>query len=161
MADTLDTQLVVLGAGPGGYAAAFLAANKGLKVTLIDATPRLGGTCLQVGCIPSKALLHTAKLIFEAREGPHFGVTFGPPKIDLNGVRGHWQKVVDKMTGNLAGLAKARKVDVVTGRGRFVDERTVEIEGGKRYRFEHCVLATGSSPVRPPVFNLPSSKVMD
>src|SRR6266480_1960880 len=106
MPDTLDTQLVVLGAGPGGYAAAFLAADKGLKVTLIDAAQRPGGTCLHVGCIPSKALLHTARLITEAREAPHFGLTFAPPKIDLNGVRGFWQKVVDKMSSNLASLAK-------------------------------------------------------
>ena len=89
MAEVKDTDLVVLGGGPGGYAAAFLAADKGMKVTLIDARERLGGTCLNVGCIPSKALLHAAKLITDARDAAHLGVQFGAPKIDLNGVRGH------------------------------------------------------------------------
>src|SRR5438874_13466613 len=102
MAEVLDTQLAVLGGGPGGYAAAFLAADRGLKVTLIDARSRPGGTCLHVGCIPSKALLHTAKLILEAREAPRFGVQFGKPQIDLNGVRSAWQTIVDKMSRNLA-----------------------------------------------------------
>src|SRR6202035_2002934 len=102
MAEVKDTDLVVLGAGPGGYAAAFLAADKGMKVTLIDASERLGGTCLQVGCIPSKAVLHAAKLITDAREGASIGITFAPPQIDINGVRGHWQKVVQTLTGNLA-----------------------------------------------------------
>src|SRR5436305_313443 len=87
MADVIDTQLVVLGAGPGGYAAAFLAADRGMKVTLVDAAARPGGTCLHVGCIPSKACLHAAKLITDARDAPHFGVKFGPPEIDVNGVR--------------------------------------------------------------------------
>ena len=97
----LKRELVVLGAGPGGYAAAFLAADKGMKVTLIDAGEKPGGTCLHVGCIPSKALLHAAKLITDAREAAHFGLHFGPPKIDLGGVRGQWQKVVDTLAGNL------------------------------------------------------------
>src|SRR6516225_3753664 len=101
MPETKDTQLVVLGAGPGGYAAAFLAADKGMKVTLIDPGERPGGTCLHVGCIPSKALLHAAKLITDARDAGHVGVTFGPPQIDVNAVRGHWRKVVDTLSGNL------------------------------------------------------------
>src|SRR3954467_1992218 len=104
MAEVLETQLVVLGGGPGGYAAAFLAADRGLQVTLIDARSRPGGTCLHVGCIPSKALLHIAKVITEARDAGHIGLTFAPPKIDLAGVRGFAQKVVDKMSGNLASL---------------------------------------------------------
>ena len=126
MAEVIDTQLVVLGAGPGGYAAAFLAADKGMKVTLIDARERPGGTCLHVGCIPSKALLHAAKLITDARDAAHIGVKFAPPKIDINGVRGHWQKVVDTLTGNLGRLAKARKVDYVDRPGqvrRWPDHR--------------------------------------
>src|ERR671935_832409 len=135
MPDTIDTQLVVLGAGPGGYAAAFVAADRGLRVTLIDDSERLGGTCLLVGCIPSKALLHTAKLITDAREAGAFGVQFGEPQIDVNGVRGHWMKVVETLSKNLAGLARARKVDFVRGRGKLVDGRTVEVEGGTRYRF--------------------------
>ena len=161
MADVIDTQLVVLGAGPGGYAAAFLAADKGMKVTLFDARERPGGTCLHVGCIASKAVLHAAKLITDARDAAHIGLTFAPPKIDINGVRGHLTKVVDTLTGNLARLCKARKIDYVNGRGRFVDGRTVEREGGARYRFENCIVATGSVPARPPSLNLDSPRVMD
>src|SRR5205807_2543893 len=144
MAEVTDTQLVVLGAGPGGYAAAFLAADRGLKVTLIDGRERPGGTCLHVGCIPSKALLHSAKLITDAREAVHVGVKFAPPEIDLDGVRGHWQKVVVTLTGNLARMSKARQIDYVYGRGHFVDGETVEVAGAGRYRFEHCIVATGS-----------------
>ncbi len=161
MADVIDTQLVVLGAGPGGYAAAFLAADKGMKVTLIDAAERPGGTCLHVGCIPSKACLHAAKLITDARDGAHIGITFAPPKIDISGVRNHWRKVVDTLSGNLAKLCKARKVDYVTGRGQFVDDKTIEVQGRGRYRFENCIVATGSSPTRPPSLNLASPRVMD
>ncbi|HEY7312178.1 MAG TPA: dihydrolipoyl dehydrogenase [Gemmataceae bacterium] len=161
MADVNETQLVVLGAGPGGYAAAFLAADKGMKVTLIDARERPGGTCLHVGCIPSKAVLHAAKLITDARDAAHIGITFAPPKIDINGVRGHWQKVVDTLTGNLGRLSKARKIDYVVGRGKFLDGRTIEVEGGKRYRFENCIVATGSVPAAPPSLNLASPRVMD
>ena len=117
MAEVIDTQLVVLGAGPGGYAAAFLAADRGRKVTLIDAGERPGGTCLHVGCIPSKAVLHAAKLITDARDAEHTGLKFAPPQIDINGVRGHWQKVVDTLSRNLVGLAKARKVNVMRGIG--------------------------------------------
>src|SRR5947207_7032540 len=119
MPDTLDTQLVVLGAGPGGYAAAFLAADKGMKVTLLDAGERPGGTCLHVGCIPSKALLHTAKLITDAREAVHLGIAFGEPKLDIDKIRKHRLGVVDTLANNLGKLAKARKVEFVTGRGRF------------------------------------------
>jgi dihydrolipoamide dehydrogenase len=160
MADVKDTDLVVLGAGPGGYAAAFLAADKGMKVTLIDPTERPGGTCLHVGCIPSKAVLHAAKLITDARDGAHIGVKFGKPEIDINGVRGHWQKVVDKLSGNLVQLTKARKVAYVKGRGKFVDGETVEADGA-RYRFKHAIIATGSVPTRPPSLNLNSPRVMD
>ncbi|HEY7428178.1 MAG TPA: dihydrolipoyl dehydrogenase [Gemmataceae bacterium] len=157
----MDTQLIVLGAGPGGYAAAFLAADKGMKVTLIDTRERPGGTCLHVGCIPSKAVLHAAKLITDARDAAHIGLTFAPPKIDINGVRGHWMKVVDTLTGNLGRLSKARKVDYVVGRGKFIDGRTIEVEGGNRYRFENCIVATGSVPAVPPSLKLPSPRVMD
>ncbi|HTU17813.1 MAG TPA: dihydrolipoyl dehydrogenase [Gemmataceae bacterium] len=161
MADLVEAQLVVLGAGPGGYPAAFLAADKGMKVTLIDSRERPGGTCLHVGCIPSKAVLHAAKLITDARDAAHIGVTFLPPKIDINGVRGHWQKVVDTLTGNLSRLSKARKIDYVTGRGRFLDGRTIEVEGRSRYRFENCIVATGSVPAIPPSLSLASPRVMD
>lgn len=160
MSEVIDSQVVVLGAGPGGYAAAFHAADKGKKVVLIDADERPGGTCLHIGCIPSKALLHAAKLITDAREGSHFGVTFAPPKIDINGVRGHWMKVVDTLSSNLVKLCKARNVQFVQGRGWFVDGQTLQV-GEENYRFEHCIVATGSSPARPPALSLPSKRVMD
>ena len=146
------TDLVVLGGGPGGYAAAFLAADKGIATTLIDAAPKPGGTCLHVGCIPSKAVLHAAKLITDARDGAHFGVKFAPPEIDVDAVRGHWIKVVDTLSKNLVSLARARKVNYVQGRGRFLDGRTVQV-GEARYHFENCVLATGSVPTRPGSLN--------
>jgi dihydrolipoamide dehydrogenase len=161
MADTTNTQLVVLGGGPGGYAAAFLAADHGFKVTLIEARERPGGTCLHVGCIPSKAVLHAAKLITDARDAKHAGIEFPPPKIDINGVRGHWQKVVDTLSKNLVGLAKARKVNVMRGLGRFVDPHTIEVEGAGRCRFEQGIVATGSVPARPPAFNLSTPRIMD
>jgi dihydrolipoamide dehydrogenase len=161
MPDTIDTQLVVLGAGPGGYAAAFHAADKGIKVTLIDAGQKPGGVCLHVGCIPSKALLHVAKLITDARDAEHLGVKFGPPKIDFDAVRKHRFGVSDKLAGNLVQLCKARKVDYVVGRGKFVDAHTIEVEGGNRYRFQNCVVATGSSPARPGPLALASPRVLD
>lgn len=161
MSETIQTQLLVLGGGPGGYAAAFHAADKGIRTVLINAAERPGGTCLHVGCIPSKTILHTAKLIYEAREASHFGVTYAEPKIDVNGVRGSWQKVVDTLSKNLLGLCKARKVDYVSGRGVFVDPNTVEVEG-KRIRFEQAIIATGSNPSRPKAIDIPGNKrVMD
>jgi dihydrolipoamide dehydrogenase len=161
MAETIETQVAVLGAGPGGYPAAFLAADKGKKVALIDGSPRPGGTCLYVGCIPSKAVLHAAKLITDAREAARVGLTFGPPKIDLNGVRGHWQKVVNTLTGNLATLAKRRNIAYFQGRGRFTDPHTIQVENGPTVRFEQAVIATGSVPTRPPALALPTPRVMD
>src|SRR5262245_14578142 len=124
MPDTTDTQLLVLGGGPGGYAAAFLAADHGMQVTLVEARERPGGTCLHVGCIPSKAVLHAAKLLTDARDAEHIGLKFGPPKIDIHAVRGHWQKVVDTLSRNLVSLSKARKVNLVHGAGKFLDGNT-------------------------------------
>ena len=161
MAEVKETDLVVLGGGPGGYAAAFLAADKGMKVTLIDARDRLGGTCLNVGCIPSKALLHTAKVVTDARDAARIGLTFAAPKIDVGAVRGHAQKVVETLTGNLGRLAKARKIDYVVGKGRFLDGRTVQVEGGAGYRFKNCIVATGSVPAKLPWLDLPTPRVMD
>src|SRR5438067_422893 len=106
MPDTIETQLVVLGGGPGGYAAAFLAADHGFKVTLIEARERPGGTCLHVGCIPSNAVLHAAKLITDARDAEHAGLKIAPPQIDINGVRVHCQKVVETLSKNLPDLVK-------------------------------------------------------
>ena len=161
MAEILESELVIIGAGPGGYAAAFLAADKGMKVTLIDAGEKPGGTCLHVGCIPSKALLHTAKLITDARDAAQFGVRFEPPKIDIAGVRGQWQKVVGTLSTNLLGLCKARKVEFVHARARFADSRTLQLDDGRRIAFRNCILATGSVPVKPPSLALDSPRVMD
>ncbi|MBU6296292.1 MAG: dihydrolipoyl dehydrogenase, partial [Planctomycetes bacterium] len=158
---TIQTQLLVLGGGPGGYAAAFLAADRGFQVTLVDASGKLGGTCLQVGCIPSKALLHVAKLIAEAKDAPHFGVTFGAPKIDLKGVRGHWQKVTETLTKSLAKLAEARKIRFVPGRGKFLDAHTVVVDDSTQITFDHAIVATGSIPAMPQAFQIGSKRVMD
>src|SRR5438445_553803 len=121
MPDTKETRLLVLGAGPGGYAAAFLAADKGMKVTLVEASEKPGGACLHVGCIPSKALLHAAKLITDAREAGALGLHFAPPKIDVAAVRSSSQKIVDTLAKNLLELCKRRKVDFVRARATFVD----------------------------------------
>ena len=161
MAETRESEVVVVGAGPGGYAAAFHAADKGMKVTLVEADERPGGTCLHVGCIPSKALLHTARLITDARDAPTFGLHFEPPKIDLAGVRGHGAKVVETMSKNLLTLCKARKVEFLRARARFIDGKTLQLDGGGRLAFKHCVLATGSRPVQPPALRLDSPRVMD
>jgi dihydrolipoamide dehydrogenase len=161
MSEPIETQLLVLGGGPGGYAAAFHAADKGIKTVLVNANERPGGTCLMVGCIPSKTLLHTAKLIYEAREASHFGVTYAAPKIDINGVRTSWQRVVETLSKNLLGLCKARKVDYVNGRGTFVDANTVEVNGN-RYKFQNAIIATGSNPSRPKAIDIPGNpRVMD
>src|SRR6059058_5539125 len=143
MADTLDTQLVVLGAGPGGYAAAFLAADKGMKVTLIDAGARPGGTCLHVGCIPSKALLHAARLITEAREAGEWGIQFAAPKLDVAALRNREFKIVDTMATNLQELCKRRKVEYLSATASFADSHTVQLGDGSRRRFKHCIVATG------------------
>src|SRR3569623_1907478 len=111
-------EVLVLGAGPGGYTAAFRSADLGRQVVLVDSGATLGGVCLNVGCIPSKALLHAAKVIADAREVSHLGLTFGKPKIDLDGLRKFKDGVINKLTGGLAGLAKARKVTTVAGRGQ-------------------------------------------
>src|SRR5262249_21667079 len=161
MPETTDTQLVVLGGGPGGYAAAFHAADKGLQVTLIDAGPKPGGTCLHVGCIPSKALLHAAKLITAAREAEGWGIHVAPPKLDVEGLRKQAFKIVDTLANNLLELAKRRKVEFVASRATFEDSHTLRLADGSRRRFRHCILATGSSPTRIPAFNLESPRVLD
>ncbi|HMF14772.1 MAG TPA: dihydrolipoyl dehydrogenase [Gemmataceae bacterium] len=161
MPNVIENNLIILGGGPGGYAAAFLAADKGMKVTLIDASARPGGTCLFVGCIPSKALLHSAKMITDARDAAQFGIQFGPPKIDVNGVRGHWQKVVDGLSKNLFELCKRRKVEFVQSRVTFLDSQSLQLADGSQRRFKHCILATGSVPVRPGPLGIKSPRVMD
>jgi dihydrolipoamide dehydrogenase len=141
-------KLVVLGGGPGGYAAAFLAADKGMVVTLIDAGNKPGGVCLHRGCIPSKALLHIAHLINESREAIIWGIDFGEPKIDLDVIRKRKNQIIDKMATGLAQLCKQRKVEFVSGKGVFKDSQTIEVND-KLYPFDHCILATGSCPIQP------------
>jgi len=164
----MNTQLCVLGAGPGGYAAAFLAADLGMKVALVDLEPRLGGVCLLRGCIPSKALLHVAKAMAEARQLAEWGVQFAPPTIDLAAVRARKEKIIATLTGGLKQLSSKRNIQVVRARAVFEDSQTLKLEAvdGKpladdRVQFEHCIIATGSSPIRIPAFDLPTHRVMD
>ncbi|MGH8494536.1 MAG: dihydrolipoyl dehydrogenase [Gammaproteobacteria bacterium] len=159
----LRTQLLVLGAGPGGYTAAFRAADLGMRVTLVERWETLGGVCLNVGCIPSKALLHAAKVIEEAREMSPHGIHFGMPVIDTEKLRAWKNRVVGRLTGGLSSLAKQRKVAVVRGAGRFASPHRLEVEGGdgsKVIDFEQCIIAAGSEPLRLP--GLPDDpRVMD
>jgi dihydrolipoamide dehydrogenase len=138
-----DAQLVVLGAGVGGYTAAFRAADLGLKTVLVERYERLGGVCLNVGCIPSKALLHAARVVAEAEEMAAHGISFGRPKIDLDGLRGWKGSVVAKLTGGLDVLARQRKVDVVHGVARITGPNTVEV-AGRTISFDNCIIAAGS-----------------
>jgi dihydrolipoamide dehydrogenase len=158
-----STQLLVLGAGPGGYTAAFRAADLGLQVTLVERWSSLGGVCLNVGCIPSKALLHAAKVIEDAEAMSEHGIAFGAPALDLEKLRGWKTSVVNKLTGGLRVLAKQRKVDVVQGSGRFVSPNVLEVmgnSGSERIRFDQCIIAAGSEPIRLP--GLPQDKrIMD
>ncbi len=147
--------LVVLGAGPGGYTAAFRAADLGLKVTLIERWPVLGGVCLNVGCIPSKALLHAAKVIEDAADMGDCGIVFAPPKIDRAKLRGWKNKVVSKLTNGLSVLAKQRKVDVLRGEAVFIGPYSLELrsgDGARRVDFKQCIIAAGSESVRLPGF---------
>jgi dihydrolipoamide dehydrogenase len=161
MPEPTETDLIVLGAGPGGYAAAFLAADKGAKVALIDAAERPGGACLHVGCIPSKALLHAAKFITDARDAAHLGLHFGAPKVDVAALSGFRHKVVDTLSKNLLDLCKRRNVEYVRARATFADSNTLQLEGGARRRFRHCIIAVGSSPTRLPALSLESPRVWD
>jgi dihydrolipoamide dehydrogenase len=165
----MHVPVVVLGGGPGGYAAAFLAADEGLEVAIVEAEPKLGGTCLLRGCIPSKALLHVAKVIEEAHELTQgWGIEYPKPKIDIDKVRARKDKVIETLTGGLAQLAKRRNVKVIRARGRFENSTTLLLEGddpsipeGRKLTFDHCVLATGSVPAMPPSFQIGSTRVMD
>jgi dihydrolipoamide dehydrogenase len=158
-----EVELLVLGAGPGGYTAAFRAADLGLKVTLVERWPTLGGVCLNVGCIPSKALLHAAKVIDEAQGMSAHGVEFGAPRIDLAKLRDWKSKVVGKLTGGLAGLARQRKVEIVRGVGKFLSPHVIEVshEGkAQRIRFAQCIVAAGSEPIALPFMPL-DPRIMD
>lgn len=160
---TIHTGVAVIGSGPGGYAAAFRAADKGLKVTLIDSRPKLGGVCLNVGCIPSKALLHLAKIMNEARHAKGCGLDFGDPKIDLPAIRAWKESVIAKNSGGVVQLCKARGVQVVQGTAVFIDSERLTLEDSthKMVCFEHAILATGSSPAAPPGFDMKNPRIMD
>lgn len=157
-------EVLVLGAGPGGYTAAFRAADLGKKVILVERYDSLGGVCLNVGCIPSKALLHTAQIINEAEHMSSNGVDFGKPKIDLKGINGFKSRVVSKLTGGLKQLAKQRKVEVVTGLGEFVTDHQMKVsKDGKDtfISFDHCIIAAGSQATQIPVFPNDDDRLMD
>ena len=143
----IECDVVVLGAGPGGYSAAFRAADLGMKTVLVERYPTLGGVCLNVGCIPSKALLHTAAIIDGARSLAAHGISFGEPKVDLGKLRAFKDKVVGKLTGGLAGMAKMRKVTVVQGVGTFLDKNRLQVEG-KTIRFTSAIIAAGSQAAK-------------
>ena len=160
----IRAEVVVLGAGPGGYTAAFRAADLGKNVVLIERYPTLGGVCLNVGCIPSKALLHVAKVIAEAGELAHAGVSFGKPKLDLGKLRAWKSGVVEKLTRGLTGLARQRKVQVVQGKGEFVSARTIKVRtaaGDKTIAFDQCIIAAGSSVARIPGFPYEDRRIID
>jgi dihydrolipoamide dehydrogenase len=163
MAD--NTPLVVLGAGPGGHAAAFLAADLGMPVVLIDEEANPGGVCTYRGCIPSKALLHVAKLLAETKHASHWGIEFGEPKIDVDKLRGFKQGVVDRLTGGLGGLTRQRKITYIQGRASFVDAHTLEValsKGGEQdVRFEKLIIATGSRPSTLPNVQISKERLLD
>jgi dihydrolipoamide dehydrogenase len=159
-----STQVAVIGAGPGGYAAAFYAADLGMPVTLVDEEKNPGGVCLYRGCIPSKALLHVAKVIDEARHASRWGVTFADPKVDVDKLRGFKQAVVDKLTGGVGQVARMRKVSFLQGRATLTGARSLKVAGANgetELQFQHCILATGSSPTRIPSLALDSPRMMD
>lgn len=160
----IHAEVLVLGAGPGGYTAAFRAADLGKQVVMIEKHASLGGVCLNVGCIPSKALLHVAKVITEAEEVSHHGVTFGAPAIDIDAIRTWKEGVVNKLTGGLKQLAKQRKVQVVQGVAKFTSANSVSVqtaEGEKVITFEHAIVAAGSSVSRIPGFPYDDERIID
>jgi dihydrolipoamide dehydrogenase len=161
--EPIRREIVVVGAGPGGYAAAFYAADKGRKVILVERDDRLGGVCLNRGCIPSKALLHAAELIREAREARQRGIHFEAPKIDLQQLRAWKESILDKLGQGLRSLAQSRGVEVMTGRGYFEDSATLRVEtreGQKFIRFEKAIIAVGSKSAMPKAFDLGNPRVM-
>lgn len=161
----MHVPVVVLGGGPGGYAAAFLAADLGMQVALVERDERLGGTCLLRGCIPSKALLHVGRVLAEAREMHDWGIAFAAPTIDMAALRARKDKVIATLTGGLAQLARRRNVTLVHGVARFVNSTTLEVAApdgtSQRITFDHCILASGSRPARIPAFDIGSPRVMD
>jgi dihydrolipoamide dehydrogenase len=165
MSETSNLNIAVIGGGPGGYAAAFLAADLGMSVTLIDPELNPGGVCLYRGCIPSKALLHVAKLLEEAHQGKDWGIEFGAPKIDLSRLRSFKENVVKKLTGGLGVLSKQRKVRYVQGRAAFEHSTTLsvtKVDGSQEsLTFDRIIIATGSRPAIVPTLKLDTPRMMD
>ena len=161
----LSTDLVVIGGGPGGYPAAFHAADHGMDVTLVNAESAPGGVCLHRGCIPSKALLHVAKLIQEAQEAEQWGVTFAQPEINLDQLRHFKNGVIDGLTGGIDQLCKARGVHLIQARGEFLDSSTLQLKqpdgSTEELTFQHAIVATGSTPAMPKIFDIGDERVMD
>lgn len=161
----MSCEVLVLGGGPGGYTAAFRSADLGKKVILVEKFPVIGGVCLNVGCIPSKTLLHIAHILNETKEMASHGVTFSEPQIDLDKIRGFKESVIKKLTGGLAGLAKQRKVEVVTGFGRFTDSHILTVTNAdgevKTIRFEQAIIAVGSRPIKLPFIPHDDPRVWD
>ena len=163
----MHVPVVVLGGGPGGYAAAFLAADLGMEVAIVERDERLGGTCLLRGCSPSKALLHVGRVLSEAREMEEWGIHFAKPKLDIDALRARKDKVISALTSGLAQLARRRNVTLIRGTARFTGSTTLEVAsvepGGasQTITFEHCILASGSRPTRIPAFDIGSPRVMD
>ena len=153
-------EVFVVGAGPGGYTAAFLAADRGMNVTLIDENLKPGGVCLHKGCIPSKSLLHLSRLIEETQNAEVYGVKFQPPEIDLNRIREWNSEIISKMANGLRSLCKQRGVKFVSGRAKFLDGNSLAINNNDRMSFDHCVLATGSKPFCPSLFSKIGSRVL-
>lgn len=161
--EPIKTELVVVGGGPGGYAAAFYAADRGMKVVLVERDAHLGGVCLNRGCIPSKALLHAAHTITSARESEHRGIVFGAPAIDVNKLRAWKESILARLSGGVVHLAKMRGVEVMHGRGYFEDSRTLRVEtdqGQKFINYEHAIVAVGSKAAMPKAFDLGNPRIM-
>ncbi len=161
----MHAPLVILGTGPGGYTAAFRAADLGLEVIMIEKYEQIGGVCLNVGCIPSKALLHTAQIISEAEAMGHHGVSFGKPKIDIDAVRANKDNIIGKLTGGLKALSKQRKVTIVHGYGKFTSDKAIEVvaEDGTKTEitFDNCIIAAGSRVTKLPFIPWDDPRVMD
>ena len=158
-------QLVIIGAGPGGYPAAFLAADKGMDVALIDVEENPGGVCLFRGCIPTKTLLHVSKIIREAKEAKKWGVSFTDPALDLEGIRSWKNSVVQKLTGGLGQLCKQRGIQYIQGKAKFINGQTLEIEStngdDSTLSFKNAIIATGTSPAKLPNISYDSTRIMN
>lgn len=161
--NTIETEIVVVGAGPGGYAAAFYAADYGRKVVMVEQDSKLGGVCLNCGCIPSKALLHAAHAIALARESARRGIMFAEPRVDLGMLRAWKESVLERLRHGIAQLAQRRQVEILHGRGHFEDSNTLRVEtseGQKFIKFKHAIIATGSKAAMPKAFDLGNPRVM-